>query len=125
MLLGAFALLALVLAAIGTYGVIAYATSQRAREMSIRMALGARRAQVLRLVVGQGVALAVIGIAVGSAGALALTRGISNLLYQVSPGDPITLVAVSVLLFAVTMAACALPARQATRVDPGNALRGD
>ena len=125
MLLGAFALLALVLAAVGTYGVIAYATSQRAREMSIRMALGARRAQVLRLVVGQGVGLAAIGIAVGSAGALALTRGLSNLLYEVSPGDPITLGAVSVLLFAVTMAACALPARQATRVDPGNALRGD
>jgi ABC-type antimicrobial peptide transport system permease subunit len=93
--------------------------------MSIRMALGARRAQVLRLVVGQGVGLAAIGIAFGSAGALALTRGLSNLLYEVSPGDPITLGAVSVLLFAVTMAACALPARQATRVDPGNALRGD
>jgi putative ABC transport system permease protein len=125
LLLGAFAILALLLAAVGTYGVIAYATSQRAREMSIRMALGARRAQVLRLVVGQGVLLAVIGIAIGSAGALALSRGLSGLLYQISPGDPLTLTAVAALLFTVTMVACAIPARQATRIDPGNALRAE
>jgi putative ABC transport system permease protein len=125
LLLGAFAILALLLAAVGTYGVIAYATSQRAREMSIRMALGARRAQVLRLVGGQGVLLAVIGIAIGSAGALALSRGLSGLLYQISPGDPLTLTAVAALLFTVTMVACAIPARQATRIDPGNALRAE
>lgn len=124
-LLGAFAILALILAGVGTYGVVAYATSQRMKEMSIRMALGARRGQVLGLVVGQGVVMAAAGIAFGCLGALALTRGLAGLLYDVTPGDPVTLVAVSVLLFVVTLAACAVPARQATRVDPGNALRAD
>jgi putative ABC transport system permease protein len=124
-LLGAFAFLALVLAAVGTYGVISYATSQRAREMGIRMALGARRVEVVRLVVGQGMVLGVAGIALGIAGALVITRSLSGLLYDVKPGDPVTLVTVSGLLIAVTLAASALPARQATRVDPGNALRGE
>jgi ABC-type antimicrobial peptide transport system permease subunit len=93
--------------------------------MGIRMALGARRVEVVRLVVGQGMVLGVAGIALGIAGALVITRSLSGLLYDVKPGDPVTLVTVSGLLIAVTLAASALPARQATRVDPGNALRGE
>lgn len=120
---GAFALLALALAAIGIYGVMAYAVSQRTREIGVRMALGARRSQVFGLVVGQGVRIAAAGIAVGIGGSLVVARELSAQLYGVAPADPATLVATSVILTAVTVAASAIPARRATAVDPMEALR--
>jgi putative ABC transport system permease protein len=123
MLLGIFASVALVLAAVGIYGVMSYSVSQRTHEMGIRMALGARRGDVLRLVVKQGMMLAVIGVAVGLAGALALTHLMSTLLFEIKPTDLPTYSGVSLLLTAVAVSACFLPARRATRVDPIIALR--
>ena len=123
LLLAAFAGLALLLASIGIYGVMSYSVSQYTREIGIRMALGARAADVLELIVRQGMALVLIGLAVGAAGALALTRVMSSLLFDVKPWDPLTLSSVSVLLAAVAFAANYIPARRATRVDPMIALR--
>jgi putative ABC transport system permease protein len=122
-LLACFAGLALLLAAIGIFGVMSYSVAQRTHEIGIRVALGAQREEVLRLVVGQGLALALIGTAGGLAGALALTRYLRTLLFNVSPTDWLTFTAVPVVLCAVALAASYLPARRAMRVDPMQALR--
>ena len=118
-----FATLAVALGAIGIYGVISYSVSQRTREVGIRMALGARRTEVLRLVVGQGTRLALIGVAAGLAGALALSRLMTSLLYGVRATDPVTYLAVAALLMIVAVIASYLPARRAMQVDPIIALR--
>jgi putative ABC transport system permease protein len=122
-LFAVFAAAALVLAAIGIYGVIAYSVAQRTREIGVRMALGARPADVLRLVVRQGMAPAVAGVAVGLVGALAGARVLRSLLFGVSAADPLTIVVVTLFLAAVALTASYLPARRATRVAPTEALR--
>ena len=118
-----FATLALSLAAVGLYGVMAYSVTQRTLEIGIRMALGAQPGDVLKLVVRQGIILAVIGIAIGLAGTLALTRLMASLLFGVSATDPLTLAGVALLLALIVLAACYLPARRATKVDPIVTLR--
>jgi putative ABC transport system permease protein len=123
LLLIIFASTALVLSAVGIYGVMAYAVSRRTHELGVRMALGASRRNVLRLVVREGMVLAAIGMALGLAAALALTRFMASLLYGVRPADPVTLVAVSLVLAGVALLACYLPASRATRIDPMVALR--
>jgi len=123
MLLGAFAALALVLASVGIYGVMAYSVSQRTHEIGIRMALGARRDKVLGMVVGQALVLALIGAGVGLAGALGLTQFLSSLLYGVGSTDPLTFALVPVLLVGMSVVASYIPARRATKVDPIVALR--
>jgi ABC-type antimicrobial peptide transport system permease subunit len=115
--------MALFLGIVGLYGVIAYSVSQRRREIGVRMALGAGKSAVLKMVIGQGIKLALIGVAIGLAGALSLTRFLSGLLYGVKPTDPLTLVAVSALLITVALFASYIPARQATKVDLMAALR--
>ena len=122
-LLGAFAALALVLASVGIYGVIAYVVGQRTQEIGIRMALGAQRNDVLRLILWQGTRLALLGICIGIVGALALTRLMTKLLYGVSATDPLIFAGLALILAAVAIAACCLPARKAMRVDPMVALR--
>jgi putative ABC transport system permease protein len=123
MLFSVFAALALVLAATGVYGVLSYSVSQRTHEVGIRMALGAGQRDVLRLFMGQGMRLVLLGLIIGLGGAFALTRLMSSLLFGVSTSDKTTFAVVALVLMGVGVLACYLPARRATRVDPLVALR--
>jgi putative ABC transport system permease protein len=125
LMLGIFAAAALVLAAVGIYGVIAYSVTERTQEIGIRMALGAPRSHVLRMVVGQAMLLALIGIVIGAGLALAMTRLMEGLLFEVTPADPLTFVTVSAALAGVAALASYVPGRRATRVDPVIALRAE
>ena len=122
-LLGVFAALALLLSAVGIFGVISYVTGQRTQEIGIRVAMGAQSSDVLRLVLGHGMRVALLGVAIGLAAALGLTRLIASQLYGVSANDPLTFVGVAALLTLVALAACYIPARRAMLVDPMVALR--
>jgi ABC-type antimicrobial peptide transport system permease subunit len=122
-LLGCFAGAALLLAVIGIYGVIAYSVAQRAQEVGIRRALGAKHADILRLVVGQGLALTLAGVALGIGGALALTRVMTSFLFQTSATDPVTFTGIALLFVIVALAASYAPAFRATRIDPMSVLR--
>jgi predicted permease len=122
-LFGVFAALALLLSSVGIYGVISYLVGQRTHEIGIRIALGARRTDVMRLVLGHGLKMACIGVVIGLAASFGLTRLMTNMLYGVSPTDPLTLGGVAILLTLVALAACYVPARRAMRVDPIVALR--
>ncbi len=124
-LLGLFAAVALALAVVGIYGVMAFAVVQRTREIGIRLALGAGRGTVLRMVIGEGVTLAGIGACLGVFAALALTRVLTSLLYGVTPSDPLVYVALMALLGGTALAAAYIPARRASRVDPVEALKGE
>jgi len=123
LLLGLFALVALFLAAVGLYGVVAYTVTQRTQEIGLRMAIGAEPGQVLRMIIGGGMKLAAIGVAVGIAGALALANLVASMLYGVTPFDPASYAGTAGVLLAVAALACWLPARRAMRVDPLVALR--
>lgn len=122
-LVGAFAALALVLAFVGIYGVMSYSVTERVHEIGVRVALGAQRRDVLRLVVGHGMRLAAVGLVIGAAGAFLATRAMTSLLFGVRPSDPVTYLAIGTLLAVAAMTACYIPARRAMRVDPMVALR--
>jgi putative ABC transport system permease protein len=125
LLLGGFAAVAILLAAIGIYGVIAYLAEQRVREIGIRLALGASRTRVIRLIVREGALLALGGLAIGLTGALALSRVLQALLFEVRPSDPLTYVAVIALLGVVALLASTAPALAAARVDPALTMRAE
>jgi ABC-type antimicrobial peptide transport system permease subunit len=125
LVLATFAAAALLLASLGLYGVLAYVVTQRTQEFGIRMALGAARADVWRLVLRQASLLVLVGIALGTLASWALTRVMASLLYGVQPSDPVTFLAVAAGLSGVALLACQLPALRATRVDPVMALRGE
>jgi ABC-type antimicrobial peptide transport system permease subunit len=125
LLIGSFAALALLLAAIGVYGVVAYFVAQRTREIGIRMALGAAPSDIVMQVVARGLRIAVTGIALGTLLSLALTRLLASLLFQVAPFDPVTFAGVAALLTVIAALACYLPARNAAHVDPMACLRAD
>jgi ABC-type antimicrobial peptide transport system permease subunit len=125
LLVGLFAAAALALAAVGIYGVVAFSVTRRTQEIGIRMALGAQRGEVLRLIVGEGARLAVLGVGIGIAASLVITRLLSSLLFGVSTTDPITFVGIAVLLSFVALLASYIPARRAMRVDPMTALRDE
>ena len=122
-LMGIFAVLALTLAIVGIYGVMSYVVTQGTRELGIRMALGAQPRDVIKLILGKGAILSLLGVGIGVTGALALTRLMSSLLFGVSPTDPVTFITVAVILIGIALAACYIPARRATKVDPLEALR--
>jgi putative ABC transport system permease protein len=124
-LLAAFAVVAGLLAAVGIYGVLAYSVAARTRELGVRVALGASRTSILRLVIGEGLLLSGIGLVAGLAGALALTRTLRSLVYQVSTVDPATFAAIAGVAAMISLAACLIPAWRAVRVDPILALRAD
>jgi ABC-type antimicrobial peptide transport system permease subunit len=123
LLLGTFSVLALGLAAVGLYGAMAYLVTQRTQEIGLRMALGAQRSDVFKLIVGKGMRLVIIGMAIGLVASLALTRVMGSLLFEVTPTDALTFVIVSVVLLTVALLACYIPARRATNVDPLTSLR--
>jgi ABC-type antimicrobial peptide transport system permease subunit len=122
-LLGVFALLALLLASVGIYGVLSYLVGQRTKEIGVRMALGAQKFDVLRMVLKDGARMTLIGIVLGLVGALGLTRLMRSMLYGVKPTDPLTFISVAAVLGTIAMLACYVPARRAMKVDPIEALR--
>ena len=124
-LLGAFAVLAMVLAAIGIYGVISYSVARRSHEIGIRMALGAHPSDIITLILRQGLLLLGMGVAIGVGGALVLTRFLSSFLYGIRPADPVTFVGVVIILTGIGLLASYIPARRAVMVDPVSTLRSD
>jgi putative ABC transport system permease protein len=124
-LLGAFAAVALVLATVGLYGVVSYGVTQRTREIGVRVALGAEPAAVARLVIGNGLRLAIAGVAIGMAGAIGATRALAGMLYGVSAADPMTFAGTMLVVAAVALIASYVPARRALRIQPTDALRSE
>ena len=124
-ILGAFAAAALLLATLGIYGVVSYLVGQRTHELGIRLALGAQRTDIFRLVLGHGMKMTLVGIATGVLGAFGLTRLMTKMLFGVSATDPLTFVLIPLLLMLVALFACFVPARRATKVDPLVALRNE
>jgi len=125
LLLAIFAAVALALAVIGIYGIMSWSVGQRRQEIGIRMAVGADRANILRLILGRGLRLAAAGVAIGLGSTLALTRVLQSLLFEISPHDPWILSGVSLLMLAIAAAACYIPARRAMHVDPIDTLRSE